>query len=214
MLMDLLNEASEEYGMKINLKKTKVMQISRHPVNITVVIEGNTLEQVQEFCYLGSLITEDGKCHKEIRRRIAMGKEAYTKRRPLIEKLNKTLQKRLVKILIWPVTLYGSETWTLRKTDLQRLEAFEMWIWRRMEKISWTEKKSNEEVLTIVDENRNLIDIIRRRQRNWIGHILRSDCLLREILEGKIQGKKSKRTTETDDAGLDACRRRSKKKDE
>jgi hypothetical protein len=112
MLMDLLNEASEEYGMKIKLKKTKVMQISRHPVNITVVIEGNTLEQVQEFCYLGSLITEDGKCHKEIRRRIAMGKEAYTKRRPLIEKLNKTLQKRLVKTLIWPVTLYGSETWT------------------------------------------------------------------------------------------------------
>jgi hypothetical protein len=192
MLMDLLNEASEEYGMKINLKKTKVMQISRHPVNITVVIEGNTLEQVQEFCYLGSLITEDGKCHKEIRRRIAMGKEAYTKRRPLIGKLNKTLQKRLVKTLIWPVTLYGSETWTLRKTDLQRLEAFEMWIWRRMEKISWTEKKSNEEVLTLVDENRNLIDTIRRRQRNWIGHILRSDCLLREILEGKIQGKKAR----------------------
>ena len=78
-LMDSLKRTSEE--QKINLKKTKVMKISRNPEDITMIIEGIKLAQIQEFCYLGSLITEDGKCHKEIRRRIALGKAAFTKRR-------------------------------------------------------------------------------------------------------------------------------------
>ena len=147
-MMDRLNETSTEYGMRINIKKTKVMKISKgEETTVNIRIEGKEIEQVKEFCYLGSLITTDAKCHKEIRRRIAIGKEAFTKRRELLRgKLNRNLKKRMIKTLVWSVVLYGSETWTMRKEDIKKIEAFEMWIWRRMEKISWTEHKTNEEV--------------------------------------------------------------------
>jgi len=86
--------------------------------------------------------------------------------------------------------LYGSETWTMTKEDVSRLEAFEMRIWRRLLKISWTEHKTNEEVLKAVDEKRMLVSTIRRRQKIWIGHVLRRDSLLRTVLEGRMKGKK------------------------
>src|SRR6218665_1353352 len=78
----------------------------------------------------------------------------------------------MVKALVWSVTLYGAETWTMRTEDVKRIEAFEMWIWGRMERISWTEHRTIEEVLKMVEEKRSLMDIIRTRQKNWIGHIL------------------------------------------
>ena len=88
--------------------------------------------------------------------------------------------------------LYGAETWTLRKEDIRRLEAVEMWMWRRMEKISWTEKITNEEVLKRVGEERQLIKMIRNRKKNWIGHVLRGDGLLREVMEGRMEGKRGR----------------------
>src|SRR6218665_1828262 len=94
----------------------------------------------------------------------------------------------MVKTLIWSVTLYCAETWTLRKEDITRLEAFEMWIWHRIKKISWTEHMSNE-VLKLVEEEISLLLIIRTRQQNWMGHILRGDSLQREIIEGRMEGK-------------------------
>ena len=81
-------------------------------------------------------------------------------------KLKRNLKKRIIKSTIWSVELYRSETWTMRKEDIKRLEVFEMWIWRRMERISWMEHRTNEEILKMVDENRSLIGIIRSRQRN------------------------------------------------
>ena len=88
--------------------------------------------------------------------------------------------------------LYCCETWTLRKEDIRRLEAFEMWIWRRMERVSWMERRTNEEILQMVDEKRSLIGIIRSRQRKWLGHIMRGDSLLRTIIEGRMEGKKTR----------------------
>jgi len=87
--------------------------------------------------------------------------------------------------------LYGSKTWTLqnKKEDIRRLEAFEMWICRRIMKVSWTEHKTNEEVLEMVDTEREMMDTLRSRQKRWLGHILRHDSLLRITLEGRIQGK-------------------------
>ena len=112
-IMDELNRTSEEYGMKINIKKTKVMRISREAKgekNMKITINGEEVEQVTEFCYLGSLISEDAKCHKEIRKRIAMGKEAFTKRKELLKGgLNRDIKKRMVKALIWSVTLYTEQ---------------------------------------------------------------------------------------------------------
>ncbi len=122
-----------------------------------------------------------------------MGKDAFYKRKELLRgKLNKNLKKRIIKSMIWSVVLYGSETWTMRKEDIKRLEAFEMWIWRRMERISWMEHRTNEEILKMVDEKRSLIGIIRSRQRNWLGHIMRGDSLLRTIIEGRMEGKKKR----------------------
>src|SRR6218665_2142922 len=107
----------------------------------------NEIEQVTEFCYLGNLISSDAKCHKEIMKRIAMGKEAFTKRKELLKGgLNRDIKERMVKALIWSVTPYGAEMWMMRKEDVKRIEAFEMWIWRRMERISWTEHRTNEEL--------------------------------------------------------------------
>ena len=113
-----------------------------------------------------------------------MGKENFTKRGELMRgKLKLDLKKRIVKALIWSGVLYGLETWTMTKEDVNRLEAFEMWIWRRILKIRWTEHKTNEDVLKTVDEERTLVNTIRRRQKNWIGHALRGDPLLRTVLE-------------------------------
>ena len=133
------------------------------------------MEQVTQFCYLGSMITEDCRSHTEIKKRIAMGKEAFNKRRELLRgKLKLELKKRMVKSLVWSVVLFGAEIWTMTKEDTKRLEAFEMWTWRRILKISWTEHQSNEEVLRKVQEERTLMNTIRKRQTNWIGHILRA----------------------------------------
>jgi len=93
-----------------------------------------------------------------------------------------------VKCYIWSMALYGAETWTLREVDQKHLESFEIWYWRRMEKISWTDHVRNEEVLLRVTEQRNILHEIRKRKANWIGHILRRNCLLQRVTEGKIQG--------------------------
>jgi hypothetical protein len=84
--------------------------------------------------------------------------------------------------------LYGAETWTLRKADQKYLESFEMWCWRRVEKISWTDRVGNEEVLPRVKEERNILHTVKRRKDNWIGHILRRNCLLKHVIEGKMEG--------------------------
>ena len=101
---------------------------------------------------------------------------------------NLNLRKKLIKCYIWSMALYGAETWTLRAADQKYLESFEMWCWRRMEKISWTDHVRNEEVLLRVNEQRNIIHEIRKRKANWIGHILRRNCLLKQVIEGKIKG--------------------------
>ena len=191
-VMDKLTQVSEKYGMRINTKKTKVMVISKKEgKRVEIKVYGQNIEQVKEFSYLGSLITTDARCNKEIRRRIAIAKEAFYKRKELMQsKLNLNLKKRLVKTLIWSVALYGAETWTMRKEDIKRLEAFEMWIWRKMQKVKYTEHKTNEEVMKEIEEDRSLIDTIRKRQRNWMGHVLRHDSLLRTIIEGKMEGKR------------------------
>ena len=86
------------------------------------------------------------------------------------------------------MALYGAETWTLRSADQKYLESSEMWCWRRMEKISWTDRVRNEDVLLRVNEQRNILHEIRKRKANWIGYILRRNCLLKQVMEEKIKG--------------------------
>jgi hypothetical protein len=101
--------------------------------------------------------------------------------------LDLELRKKLVKCYVWSIALYGAETWMLRAMDQKHLESFEMWCWRRMEKIIWTDHVRNEDVLLRIKEQRNILHEIRKRKVNWIGHILSRNCLLQRVTEGKIQ---------------------------
>ena len=96
-----------------------------------------------------------------------MAKDAFSKRKELLSGgLSRAVKRRIVKAMVWSVALYGAETWSLRKEDIRKIEAFEMWIWRKMEKISWTEKITNEEVLKRVGERRTMLETIARRKKN------------------------------------------------
>jgi hypothetical protein len=147
------------------------------------------LLNVDEFIYLGSMITNDARCTREIKARIAMAKAAFNRKKTLYtSKLDLELRKKLVKCYIWSIALYGVETRTLRKLDQKYLETFDMWCWRRMAKISWTDRVNNEAVLHRVKKERNILHTIRRRKANWFGHILHRNCLLSHIVEGNIIG--------------------------
>ena len=188
---------------------------------IKITVDGRIIEQVSSFKYLGSVISEDGRSNKEVITRIALAKEAFNRRRELLTKSwNRGLKKRMVKILVWSVVLYGCETWTLLQADIGKLQALEMWLWRGMEKVSWTDKISNCDVLARVDEGRGLMRTLYQRKKNWIGHVLRGDGLLKEVLEGRMLGKKQQgraRKKMLDDLMEDSDegkRTRQKKKDE
>jgi len=164
-------------------------RISRQPSPVTNMIEQKQMENVECFKYLGSMLTNDGRCTCEIKSRIAMAKAAFSKKNTLfISKLDLNLRKNLIKCYIWSMALCGAETWTLRAADQKYLESSEMRCWRRMEKISWTDRVRNEEVLLRVNEQRNILHEIRKRKANWMGHILRRNCLLKQVIEGKIKG--------------------------
>jgi hypothetical protein len=123
-----------------------------------------------------------------------MAKAAFNKKKTLFtSKLDLNLRKKLEKCYIRSMALYGAETWTLRAADQKYLESSEMWCWRRMEKISWTDHVRNEEVLLTVNEQGNILHEIRKWKANWIGHILRRNCLLKQVIEGKIKGEKEKK---------------------
>ena len=129
-----------------------------------------------------------------------MAKAAFSKKKTLFtSNLDLNLRKKLIKCYIWRMSLYGAETWTLRTGDQKYLESFEMWCWRRMEKISWTDHVRNELVLLRVKQQRNILHEIRKRKANWIGHILHRNCLLKQVIEGDKggdgSGKKTRKKT-------------------
>jgi hypothetical protein len=191
-IMNRLNDTAKKFGMKINVKKTKAMVVSRVDGRVVnIVIDGQTVEQVTNFKYLGSYISDDGRSLTDVKTRVALAKEAFNKRKELLsKKMNRTLKKRMIKTLIWPVALYGCETWTLRKMEIDKLEAFEMWLWRSMERVSWRDRVKNEDVLKMAEEKRGLIRNICERKKNWIGHVLRGNGLLRDVMEGRMLGKR------------------------
>jgi hypothetical protein len=188
--IDRLIETGRCHGMEMNVRKTKVMRISRQPYPIKIMIDQKQLDNVEYFNYLVSMITNDARCTCEIKSRIAMAKAAFKKKKKTLftSKLDLNLRKKLVKCYIWSTALYGAETWTLRKVDQKYLESSEMWCWRKMEKISLTNHVRNE-VLHRVKEERNILHTMKRRKANWIGHILRRNSLLKHVIEGKLEGR-------------------------
>ena len=130
-----MNEKGKPYGMEMNIIKTKSMVISRKkPVpNISISVEGKPIQQVDRMVYLGYVATEDGKCDKEIKRRIGIARTAFESMAKTLTSRNISieLRSRITKCYIWSTLSYGAETWTLTKVTSDKLEAFEMWLYRR-----------------------------------------------------------------------------------
>jgi hypothetical protein len=142
MLQDIIERLTASgrcYGMEMNVEKTKVKGISRQPFQIQIVINHKRLGNVEYFNYLCSRITNDARCTWEIKSRTATGKAAFNKKTLFTSKLVSNLRKKLVNCYMWSIALYGAETWTIWKENQKYLESIEVWVWRRMDKISWTD---------------------------------------------------------------------------
>ena len=196
LLLDKVVTESERMGLYLNVKKTECMVVSRKERNPTcnLVSKGERIKQVKTFKYLGYIITSDGRCSTEIKRRIAIAKDSFNKMSLIFKNHNisMTTKHRVLKAYVWSVILYGCESWTITEDIRKKLEAAEMWFLRRMLRISWKEKKTNEEVLEQAETKRLLIRTIRKRQMQFLGHLNRQKCIEHLALTGKIEGKKSK----------------------
>lgn len=152
------------------------------------------IEVVEEFIYLGAQISKTGNCEKEIRRRIAMGKTAVAKLTRIWKdhSISKRTKMAIVKTLIFPITTYAAESWTMKMADRRRIDAFEMYTWRRMLRIPWTEKRTNESILQELNITERLSKTIQRSILKYFGHIMRrkDDSLEKLIVQGKIEGKR------------------------
>jgi hypothetical protein len=134
------------------------------------------------------MVMNDARFRREIKSKIAMENAGLNKKKiPFANKLRLNLRKKLVKLYFWSITSYGAEIWTLCKVDQKYLESFEMWCWRRVEKISWTDRVRNEEALHRVKVESNIIHTIKRRKSDWTAHILHSHCLLKHVTEVKME---------------------------
>jgi hypothetical protein len=200
-LQDLLNRVNyfgKQAGLTINHKKTKMMIISRNinfHVNQNLHIDNIIIERVMSFKYLGSWLNESWNCDKEIRCRIEAARTSFQKFKNVLcnNQVNIKSRLRFLKCYVWSILLYCSETWTLKITTTRKLEAFEMWCYRRIMKISWTDKIRNEEVLRRLRKNLELLKTIKHRKTSYFGHIIRGEkyYLLQRVLEGRIEGRRS-----------------------
>ena len=156
-IFDAVVDASAKLGLHVNAKKTKVMVVSKSEFTPSCQLQqGNTtIEQVEQFNYLGALVTSDVRCKNEIRKRISMAKDAFVRLRKVLtdRKLSHVIKVRLLKTFVWSALLYGCESWTLTKETMKNIEAAEMWFYRRMLlRISYTERKTNDEVLARIEQ--------------------------------------------------------------
>ena len=138
-----VKEESEKVGLKPNIQKTKITAFSP---TTSWQIDGET---VADFIFLGSKITADGDCSLEIKRRLLIGRKVMTNLNSILKSRDITLptKVRLVKAMVFPVVTYGCESWTVRKAEHRRIDAFELWCWRRLLRVPWTARRSNQSIL-------------------------------------------------------------------
>ena len=141
-----VKEESEKVGLKLNIQKTKIM--SSGPIT-SWQIDGETVETVTDFIFFGSKITADGDCSHAIKRCLLLGRKAMTNLDSILKSRDITLltQVHLVKALVFLIVMHGCESWTVKKAECQRMDAFELWCWRRLLRVPWTAKRSNQSIL-------------------------------------------------------------------
>ena len=194
-LVDRVSSISQSHGLKININKTKFMIISKQNIeNIRIQVEDQNIERVRRFKYLGCWLNDKWDPDEEIKHRIEIARNTFFKMKTLLcnRDLNLTTRWRATKCYVLSTLLYGVEGWTLKARTMSRLDSFEMWLYRRMLKISWTERITNLEVLERMCKDQELLTTIKRRKAAYFGHIFRNNkySFLQLIVEGKIEGRR------------------------
>ena len=145
-LLMKVKEESRKLGLKLNIQKTKIM--SSGPIT-SWQIDRETVETVADFIFLGSKITANGDCSHEMKRRLLLGRKVMTNLGTILKSRDITLptKVRLVKAMVFPVVMYGCESWSIKKGERRRIDAFELWCWRRLLRVPWTARRSNPSIL-------------------------------------------------------------------
>src|SRR5574337_287069 len=162
---------SEKVRLKINIQKMKIM--ASCPIT-SWQIDGETVEIVADFIFLGSKTTVDDDCSHEIKRRLLLGRQAMTNLDSILKSRDITLptKVRLVKAMVFPVVMYGCESWTVKKAECQRIDAFELWCWRRLLRVPWTARRSNQSILKEISPGCSLEGLMLKLKLHYFGHVM------------------------------------------
>jgi len=177
-------------GLKLNIQKTKIMASS--PIT-SWKIDGETVETVADFIFGGSKITADGDCSHEIKRRLLLGRRVMTNLDSIFKSRDITLPTnvRLVKAMVFPVVMYGCESWTMKKAERQRIDAFKLWCWRRLLRVPWTARRSNQSILKEISPWCSLEGMMLKLKLQYFGHLMqRVDSLEKTLILGGIGGRR------------------------
>uniref|UniRef100_A0A8D2J217 Reverse transcriptase domain-containing protein n=1 Tax=Varanus komodoensis TaxID=61221 RepID=A0A8D2J217_VARKO len=183
-------EENAKVGLKLSIKK---MKISASGPLTSWQTEGEEMKVVTDFIFLGSKITTDGDCSQEIKRRVLLGRKAMANLDSTVKSREITLPTKvhLVKAMVFPVAMYGCESWTRRKAERQRIEAFELWCWRRLLRVPWTARRSNRSVLEEINPDCSLEGQILKTKLKYFGHLMRrKDSLEKTLMLETIDGKR------------------------
>ena len=189
-LLMKVKEESEKVGLKLNIQKTKIM--ASGPIT-SWEIDGETVETVSDFIFSGSKITADGDCSHEIKICLLLGRKVMTNLDSILKSRDITLPTKvhLVKAMIFPVVMYGYESWTVKKAECQRIDAFELWCWRRLLRAPWTARRFNQSILKETSPGCSLEGLILKLKLQYFGHLMRRvDSLEKTLMLGGIGGRR------------------------
>ena len=189
-LLMKVKEESEKVGLKVNIQKTKIM--TSGPIT-SWEIDGETVETVADFIFGGSEITVDGDCSHEIKRRLFLERKVMTKLDSISKRRDVTLpaKVRIVKAMVFPVVMYGCESWTIKKAEYRRIDAFELLCWRRLLRVPWTARRSNQSILKEINPECTLEGLMLKLKLQYFGYLmLRADSFEKTLMLGKIEGRR------------------------
>ena len=183
-----VKEESEKFGLKLNIQKTKIMAAGP---TTSWQINGERVEPVADSIFLVSKVTEDSDCSHEIKRRLLLGRKVMTKLDSILKSRDFTLPTKvhLVKAMVFPVVMYGCESWTIKKAEHWRIDAFELWCWKRLLRVPWTARRSNQSILKELSPRCSLEGLMLKLKLQYYGHLMRrTDLQEKALLLGKIAG--------------------------
>ena len=185
-----VKEESEKVDLKLNIQKTKIM--ASGPIT-SWEIDGQTVETVSDFIFGGSKITADGDCSHEIKRRLLLERKIMANLDSIFKSKDITLPTKvhLVKAMVFPVVMYGCDSWTVKKAELRRIDAFELWCWSRLLRVPWTARRSNQSILKEISPRISLEGMMLKLKLQYFGHLVRRvNSLEKTLVLGEIGGRR------------------------